>query len=413
MKKKHAFIFVSVILSLLTKFTYGQAPALGATDSFALFTATGAFTLNGANTVFGDVGTDNGAFTIAGSLDLNGTQHVQDTKSAAAATDVSTAYTFLSTLTCDSTLTTPLGNNRVLVPGVVYCITNATTLNGNLILDGQNNPSSIFNINIDGTLSTNTSSTVTLINGASFCNVYWQVNGAISLGVNSYFRGTVIANGAISLLDSAQLEGRALSIGGDITTNENNAVGCDIYGMPLPVQLTKFTAKAIDANVQLDWSTASEINNHYFTVQRSADLISFQEVGNILGAVNSNTIRHYSFIDYNPYKVLSYYRLMQTDFNGQFTYSDIVKVNPTKIFGFSIFPNPIGALTTVLLEEGADGKINNGEFRLYSIFGEEVMNTSISEGITTFKTNHLVAGVYFYKIIIDKKMIQAGKMIAQ
>jgi len=412
MKKSYSLILVSVLWSLIPKFSYGQVPTLGATDSFALFTAVGAFTVNGANTIFGDVGTNKGAFTISGSLTLSGTRHVQDTVSSIAATDVSTAYTDLTTLTCDSTLTTPLGNNRVLVPGVVYCITTAATLKGNLILDGQSTAGSIFNINIDGALSTDSSSTVTLINGASFCNVFWQVNGAVNLGVSSVFKGTVISNGAISLLDKAQLYGRALSVAGAISTSNNGVVGCDVSGNPLPIQLIKFTAKSIDEYVRLDWSTATEINNNYFSVQRSVDLITFEEVARVSGAGNSSVILNYSFIDYYPHKTFSYYRLKQTDFDGNFTYSDILKVKDRRIETFSIFPNPIGPLTTILLKEGTTSKNIEGEFRLYNIFGQEIIKTTVSEQVTKVKTNNLISGIYFYKIIIDNEIIQTGKMIS-
>lgn len=413
MKKKYSLLLTASFLVFSTKLSYGQAPTLGVTDSFALFTAVGAFTLNGANVIIGDVGTNKGAFTIPGSLSLTGTQHVQDSISGLAATNVATAYTELNSLSCDSTLNTPMGNNRVLVPGVVYCISSAASLNGNLILDGQNSTNAIFNINIDGALSTDSASTVTLINGASCCNVFWQVNGAVELGISSVFNGTVIANGAITLLNQARLNGRALSTGGSIITNKNNALGCDAAGYPLPIQLIKFTAKPINDYVLLDWSTASEINNNYFTVQRSQNLINFEALDTIAGAGNSSKIINYSFVDHNPYGGSSYYRLMQTDFDGQFTYSNVVKVNAKKVYTISVYPNPLGVYTTILLKEAKNSEIIEGEFWLCNSLGELIMIKTISEQMTILNKNQIIAGIYFYKIIIDKEIIQSGKLISQ
>ncbi|MEO5906647.1 MAG: ice-binding family protein, partial [Saprospiraceae bacterium] len=79
----------------------------------------------------------------------------------------------------------------------------------------------IFIIKIDGAFSTTSFSNVVLINGASACNVYWQINGAVALGDSSAFRGTIIAEGAISLATGAMLEGRGLSTAGAISTNSN------------------------------------------------------------------------------------------------------------------------------------------------------------------------------------------------
>lgn len=412
MKNHYLFVLIPILLSILPKFSYAQAPSLGSAEDFALFTTVGSFTLTGSNIIFGDVGTNNGAYTIPGSLSLTGTSHIQDSKSGMAATDLASAYTYLSTLTCDSTISSTLGNNRVLLPGVVYCINSAATLNGNLILDGKNTSGAIFNINIDGALSTNTSSTITLINGASFCNVYWQVNGAVDFGANSIFNGTVIANGALSLLNQAQLFGRALSIAGSISTSDNEAIGCDASFNPLSIKLTTFTAKTIDNHVILNWSTANEINNNYFTIQHSVDAITFKDLGQIKGAGNSNSKINYLFIDQHPFKGSSYYRLVQTNFDGQSTYSDILNLKRKDIVEFRIYPNPLGSTTTIILKEDTYDKTSNFEFKLFNILGEEVMKTTLSEQTTSLNTQNLISGIYFYKVIIDNEMIQSGKLIA-
>ncbi|MGB4847877.1 MAG: ice-binding family protein, partial [Saprospiraceae bacterium] len=209
------------ILFLLPNVNFGQTPDLGTASGFALFTAVGAFSNIGAATIVtGDVGTNVGAFSAFPPGTLIGQEHVVDPVSVTAATDVDVAYMYLDQLTCDSVIGVTLGNSQVLPPHV-YCIGAATSLNADLILDGKGDPNALFIFEIDGALSTSTHANVVLINSASLCNVYWQVNGAFSLGDSSVFRGTLLVNGAINLLEGSSLLGRGLSRSGAIGLHNN------------------------------------------------------------------------------------------------------------------------------------------------------------------------------------------------
>jgi len=210
------------LMMLMPTIIFGQsAPTLGVASTFAVFTAVGQFDNIGAATyVVGDVGTDVGAFNAFPPGTVVGQIHVADPTSAQAATDVDVAYSYLSGVTCGTVIGTTLGSGQILTPDV-YCLGAASTLNGNLILDGQGNPNALFIFKINGALTTGTFANVTLINSASLCNVYWQINGAFSLGDNSVFRGTIVANGAISLLEASSLFGRGLSRGGAIDMHNN------------------------------------------------------------------------------------------------------------------------------------------------------------------------------------------------
>ncbi len=84
----------------------------------------------------------------------------------------------------------------------------------------------------------------------------------------------------------------------------------------LPVELLNFSARCNSEKVNLNWATATEDNNDFFTIDRSADAVNYQTLGFINGAGNSTTIKNYSFVDNDPLKGASYYRLRQTDFNG-------------------------------------------------------------------------------------------------
>lgn len=225
-----------MIMLLLPNVIFGQAPALGTTSDFALFTAVGAFNNSGASTtVTGNVGTNAGAFNAFPPGVLVGEVHVADPASVQAAIDVDVAYSGLAATTCGTVLSTTLGNGQVLKPGV-YCLGAASTLNGDLILDGGGDPGSLFIFKIDGALSTSTYSNVILINGASLCNVYWQINGQFESGDFSVFRGTLLVNGAIILLESSTLFGRGLSREGAISLHSN------VVTMATPASASTITA---------------------------------------------------------------------------------------------------------------------------------------------------------------------------
>jgi len=411
MKRKLLFIITFFTLLFFPKINYGQAPNLGTASGFALFTATGAFTSVGVSTyVTGDVGTNVGAFTAFPPGTVVGQIHVEDATSATTATDVATAYSDLNGITCDSVIGTTLGGGQVLAPGV-YCTGGASTLNGNLTLDGQGDTNALFIIKIGEAFATGTFSNVILTNSASLWNVYWQVNGQLDLGDSSVFRGTLVVNGAINLLEGASLFGRGLSSAGAITLN-NNIVTLGVPPGPLlPIELLSFTANCNNQNVVLKWITASETNNDYFTVEHTKDGSFFEEVIQIQGAGNSNTVLYYSAIDNYPYEGTSYYRLKQTDFDGKFVFSNLVAVYFKKTLNFDIYPNPFSASTNITIN--VISQINSVEFRLYNVLGEEVINTTINKQTNTLETVNLSSGIYFYKVVDNDKIIQSGKLVSQ
>ncbi|MBI3234282.1 MAG: DUF3494 domain-containing protein, partial [Bacteroidetes bacterium] len=188
MKNILLLIVTFVTLFAYPKVNHAQAPDLGRAGSFALFTSVGAFSSSGATIIRGDIGTGVGAYS--GTPTLIGSKHVADSVSTKAATDLAVAYAYLYALTCDSTIGTTLGNNQTLSPNV-YCLGAASTLNGKLTLDAKGNSNAIFVFKIDGAFSTSSLSSVKLINGASLCNVYWNVNGAVELGDSSVFMGNI------------------------------------------------------------------------------------------------------------------------------------------------------------------------------------------------------------------------------
>jgi hypothetical protein len=111
--------------------------------------------------------------------------------------------------------------------------------------------------------------------------------------------------------------------------------------VPLPVEISRFTANYSAPVVKLAWQTVAEKENDFFILERSADAVHFKEIGRKKGAGNSSISVSYSFTDQEPLSGTSYYRLKQTDFNGNFSYSPIRSVTaaPPK-FNLIIFPVP-------------------------------------------------------------------------
>lgn len=110
----------------------------------------------------------------------------------------------------------------------------------------------------------------------------------------------------------------------------------------LPIELLTFRAIQNSTVVDLNWSTASETGNNFFTIERSKDGANFEFVSDVKGAGNCTFTNNYASIDSDPYQGESYYRLKQTDNNGVYSYSTIVAVDfkNTSEFSFDVFPNP-------------------------------------------------------------------------
>jgi hypothetical protein len=263
MKNTLLFAFTTALLFSLPNVHFGQtAPNLGATSTFALFTASGAISNVGTTTVTGDVGTHVGALTGFASVTITGGMtHVADATTTTAAADVGTAYTYLSGLAGGIATPVGLGNGQTLTAGI-YKTTSLSTLTGDLILDAQNNPNAVFILQIGGAFSTGAASNVVVINSASLCNVYWQVNGAVTLGSNSIFRGTIVADGAISASANASLIGRGLTRAGAINLSSNMvAVGLQPTASTItaggPITFCTGTSVVLSGNIGGIWSTGA------------------------------------------------------------------------------------------------------------------------------------------------------------
>lgn len=136
-----------------------------------------------------------------------------------------------------------------------------------------------------------------------------------------------------------------------------------------PVEWLDFTATPIrEKTVQLDWVTATEENNAVFDIERSADGLHFEMIGELAGAGNSTSARSYTYLDRKANNPVLYYRLRQVDFNGNFSYSEVREVNMDQHFGLvlDVFPNPVA--NTLTLHMDTD-QVMSFELRMQDIAG--------------------------------------------
>ena len=176
-------------------------------------------------------------------------------------------------------------------------------------------------------------------------------------------------------------------------------------GSPLPVTWLNFDAQFNNTtnNVDVSWTTASEINNDYFEVMRSVDAVNFEVVGTVDGAGNSSLVKDYAFVDTNPLTGLSYYKIRQVDFNGQ---SDNTEIRAVSNLGgvatgtLFTYPNPlIGQDLTIVYSNLDKG---NWEYRLVDITGKIVLSqnrtSDLNAGAFTLNLEQLPAGIYLFQL---------------
>lgn len=145
----------------------------------------------------------------------------------------------------------------------------------------------------------------------------------------------------------------------------------------LPVELMYFTATCDNQkDIKLEWATASETNNDFFIVQRSEDMEGFKDMGIVQGAGNSNRVITYTYID-KPAPNAAYYRLKQVDYDGGYSYSEIVSVNCEKDIenSFMIYPNPCNEWLNIMVRNLSEPDCR---LKIYNMLGKEILNYSLN-----------------------------------
>ena len=208
---------------------------LGTADSFAVLAGSG-ITITGPTTLTGDIGTyPTSAITGLGNVTLTGTNHDNDAVTQIAKTDLHTAFNDAAGRSADVTYSGGFDLAGLTLVAGVYHDASSLFLSGTLTLDAQGNPDAVWIFQAGSTLTTASASDVNLINGAMPCNVFWVVGSSATLGTDSNFAGTILAQTSISLTTGANVEGRALAQDGAVTMDTNHLALPDCPGVaPLP-----------------------------------------------------------------------------------------------------------------------------------------------------------------------------------
>lgn len=377
-----------------------SAVSLGRAGTFGALAYSG---ITGSATVNGDGGTSTA--TIDGTITFTGTKYGVGVQSVLdAQTDLAAALSDASGRTADASIASDALGGLTLGRGVYGG--GALDLASGTTLTLSGGATDVFIIKASSTLTINTNSTVSLTGGAVWSNVFWYVGSSATInGGGSTFNGIILAVTSITLTTGSTVTAQLLANGGAVTINSS----------VLPVELTSFTAALNNSAVELNWNTATEMNNYGFEIERLAisdkllansqklNANSWSKIGFVQGHGNSNSPKEYSFEDKNLLVGKLQYRLKQIDFDGSYEYSDIIELQidtPSEPVLQQNYPNPFNPSTTIKYE------IPRSTFVKLSIFDplgreittliNQVQNAGYHE--ITFNAKNLSSGIYIYQI---------------
>jgi type IX secretion system substrate protein len=420
-----------------------------------------------------DVGHD--IFFVVTPLDSNGDTDNTDVASAASAISSTTYTDFDSNVNVNITSDTDWLNgyikqNRTLTINGAYTLTihgdfglvdGGITINlsngASLVVKGQLITENNLDINVDATSSFIIESGLDARNNSALdISGTMTVNGDVTVEQNASFDindgGALDVAGDLNTGDNADLTiegdvslgnntdvivdgtapaGGTLVIGGDLDSGTGSTltgdgpvdVGGDVSGPitgddQLPIELVYFTANFENNFVKIDWVTAAEINNDYFTIERSYNGIDFETIITRSGHGNSSQLISYTEYDYSPSSGISYYRLKQTDYDGLYSYSKIVGVNNTLLKSsatqVNVFPNPFKVGSGILNIQVSDFD----EEELFNISVVDITGRIIYESLentgssimTIQFSNDIPKGTYFVVISISDER-EVSKLI--
>jgi hypothetical protein len=395
-----------------------QVPDLGTAVNFAIFTSSGAVTNTGTTTkITGNLGTKNvgGITGYGGTNVVIGTEYTGvNATTNQCGSDVAAAHTDLdgrASVAHADTYGSIAG--ETLTPGVYEGTTLGTTLlSHTVILDAVGDKDAVFIIQTKGAFNVAANAEVQLIRGAQACHVYWVASasstaGAMSIGADAIMKGTLITDlGAVSMGANANLEGRMLTLSGAATTVAGDTIlipSC----LALPIELISFKGnRSREGNAFLKWSTASEINNDFFTIERSSDAVNWEVAGTDDGAGNSTEQIEYEFTDFSCPNEATYYRLKQTDFDENFKYEAKILIQkhkyPNQLF---IHIDPLNNYLNIVNKEGEE---DIEAIHIYNIYGEETYRSTNNESridISNFKNGSYLISIYLKSEIRTLKFI--------
>ncbi len=235
-------------------------------------------------------------------------------------------------------------------------------------------------VTVDGDFSANGNSDV-------------EVNGSLAVEGTLDMDGTLVGTGQVYAGDFTG-DGTIFGSDPDLLLSETTYEEGTGEAVPLPIVLTYFDVHNANDNVIITWQTASEENNHYFTIERSADGYNFENIGTVAGAGNSQMALNYSFIDSSPLNGTTYYRLQQTDYDGLYEVFDMVSVSYYNEQAWQLSPNP--ATTEITIDFG--GLTAQSTIQILSLTGQVVKTFTVWESRQTLDISEIASGTYILSV---------------
>ncbi|MCE7996269.1 MAG: T9SS type A sorting domain-containing protein [Roseivirga sp.] len=180
------------------------------------------------------------------------------------------------------------------------------------------------------------------------------------------------------------------------------------FEIPLPVKLTHFSARAEGTNARLQWETGWEEGNSHFEIERSTNALQFESIGFVPGGNNSSERITYHYVDEAPNPGQNYYRLKQYDFNGSFSFSEIVRVAiQTPVPEYHVISNPLTSETTFIINDPSPEAYTLG---IIDPSGKIVRKFYPNTRETQISRSHFPgSGLYFYRLTRQNRLQGSGK----
>lgn len=181
---------------------------------------------------------------------------------------------------------------------------------------------------------------------------------------------------------------------------------------PLPVTWLNINAlKNKNGGINVNWATATEINNDYFIVEKSIDNRIFNEIGQMKGAGNKSTISKYTLEDKNPVSGTQYYRVKQVDYNGEFAYSAVVSINTFKLLNnVTMNPNPASSNVTLTWDAGIREQLT---LQITDLSGVVILSEPLSNNnnVHYLNTQKINNGLYLVNILSSTDMVYRSRIV--
>ncbi len=297
------------------------------------------------------------------------------------------------------------------------------------ITDGVNTSRDLDNTGAggddDGTASTDyisrfwTLASNDIIN-AVFSATYTYVDADI-IGTEANMIGTVYRTPIGQAFQDWSVEQAVNATNNLVTVTDVNAVSMGVlYAMDntlnrLPVNLISYNATSTKRGINLDWTTSEEINNDYFEIERSVDGATFHSIAFVAGNGDSQELIDYTYLDQFPIKGRSYYRLKQTDFNGQFEYSEVISVvwsgDGNKNLNINIYPNPTNRNSLLQVSREDQNSNKALSWLLKSADGIVLKNGAIEAADFQLDISELSKGMYLFQVVANDGQSVTKKLI--